>query len=120
VLKVADNRSASKCLYSRLTALEPRTEAFSESSVGNRLRDGIALIAALSGFGTHSSGRPTLSQPRCAGRDIHSPNRREVKFSRSDGVRPSVGLRRKGSKSAITSQEICGRASRNVIWKSPK
>ena len=49
VLKVANNRSASKSLYCHLTALEPCTEAFSKSSVVGRLRAGMALIAALSG-----------------------------------------------------------------------
>jgi hypothetical protein len=109
-VNVADNRSASKSLYCHLTALEPCTEAFSKSSVVGRLRAGMALIAALSGSRRHSSARPALSQPRCTGRDIHSPNRREVKFSRHDSVRPSVGLRRKGSKSAISSHKNCRRA----------
>jgi hypothetical protein len=70
----------------------------------------MALIAALSGSRRHSSARPALSQPRCTGRDIHSPKSREVKFSRRDGVRPPVGLRRKGSKPAIASHKNCRRA----------
>jgi hypothetical protein len=65
----------------------------------------MALIAALSGFRRHSSARLALSQPRCTGRDIPSPKTREMKFSGCDGVRPSVGLRRKGSKIAIASHK---------------
>ena len=65
------------------------------------IRAGMAPTATLSGSRRHSSARTALSQPRCASCDIHSPKRSEVKFSRHDGVRPSVGLHRKGSKSAI-------------------
>lgn len=93
-----------------MTPLEPTTEASQKSSVVGRVRAGMALIAALSGSRRHSSARPALSQPRCTGRDIHSPKSREVKFSRRDGVRPPVGLRRKGSKPAIASHKNCRRA----------
>lgn len=106
-LNVAYNRSLSKSLYCHLTPLEPCTEASHKSSVVGRVRAGMALIAALSGSRRHSSARPTLSQPRCTGRDIHSPKSREVKFSRRDGVRPPVGLRRKGSRPAIASHKNC-------------
>jgi hypothetical protein len=89
-LNVAYNRSLSKSLYCHLTPLEPCTEASQKSSVVGRVRAGMALIAALSGSRRHSSARPALSQPRCTGRDIHSPKSREVKFSRRDGVRPRL------------------------------
>jgi hypothetical protein len=77
----------------------------------------MALIAALSGFRRHSSAPLALSQPRCTGRYIPSPKNWEMKFSGRDGVRPSVGLRRKGSKSAIASHKHCRRAGvRGKNW----
>jgi hypothetical protein len=71
-LNVAYNRSLSKSLYCHLTPLEPCTEASQKSSVMGRVGAGMALIAALSSSRRHSSARPAF-QPRCTGRDIHSP-----------------------------------------------
>ena len=112
-LNVADNRSASKSLHCHLTALEPCTEAFSKSSVVGRLRAGMALIAALSG--SERLSPPGVSS-RASWATAATSDRmdRGTEFSRARRLSAPVGLRREGSKSAITSHENCCRAERSA------
>ena len=77
----------------------------------------MALIAALDGSRRHSSPAPA---PYRAALQIHgtrSLKSRKAEFQRARRRSASVGLRRKGSRSAITSHKnLCRAGVRDESW----